>query len=278
MKVVIPMAGSGTRFVESGYTDPKPLVRLHDLDGGKTRILDHVVQMFRPTDNLVFICNHTHLATTNMRMVIRATYPDAEIVAMPAHKLGPVQTVAAACEEIYDDEPVIVAYCDGAIKWDQGDFEHYVVTEGLDGCILTHTGFHPHTLNNTKMAFLRTDAGSVLQVKEKESFTDHPENEHASSGVYYFRTGRMLKKYFDMARHENVNYNGEFYVTLVYNLMIRDGLKVGYYDTTGVAILGTPAEVQNFEAWSVILRGDQIKSEADLLKCYDYWKRYHGAV
>ena len=47
-------------------------------------------------------------------------------------------------------------------------------------------------------------------------------------------------------------------MTLVYNLLIKDGLKVGYYDTPFATVMGTPEEVKNFEAWANILTKGQI--------------------
>lgn len=107
MRVVVPMAGVGQRFVDAGYADPKPLIRLAD---GK-RIIEHVVGQFDPNrDQLVFVCNDTHLRTTNMRAVLHGLAPDAEVIGMPSHKLGPVHTVLAATDQIPDGEPVVVAY------------------------------------------------------------------------------------------------------------------------------------------------------------------------
>jgi dTDP-glucose pyrophosphorylase len=268
MRVVVPMAGQGDRFIRAGYADPKPLIRLAD---GK-RIIEHVVGMFAD-DDFVFVCNYPHLRDTPMRSVIESLCPSAKIVGMPVHKRGPVWTVKAAYDEIPDDEPVIVAYCDGAVRWDYGAFLKHVAP--LDGCLVTHSGFHPHTLSSTRMAYLRTEEQRVLEVKEKASFTDEPITEHASSGVYYFRSGGQLKRYFDKAL-EGPSFNGEHYVTLVYNLMIQDGLNVGYFDTSHVAILGTPSEVQNYEAWQTILRGEQVKDAADALACYEYWSSFNA--
>jgi bifunctional N-acetylglucosamine-1-phosphate-uridyltransferase/glucosamine-1-phosphate-acetyltransferase GlmU-like protein len=100
-------------------------------------------------------------------------------------------------------------------------------------------------------------------------------SEHASTGVYYFSKGKYVKKYFNETVQQNINHNGEYYVTLTYNLLIKDGLKVGYYDTPFVSVFGTPDEVENFEAWSTIIKATQVKNEEDLLKCYKYWSRYH---
>ena len=73
----------------------------------------------------------------------------------------------------------------------------------------------------------------------------------------------------------DINYGGEYYVTLSYNLMVEKKLRVGFYDTELVTVFGTPDEVESFEAWYKILNSGQIKSEEDVLECYHYWRRYH---
>jgi NDP-sugar pyrophosphorylase family protein len=271
MKIVIPMAGTGNRFVEKGYADPKPLIRVN----GK-RIIDYILDMFdTENDEFVFICNDVHLATTNMEKILRAIVKNATIISMPQHKLGPVYTVQAAYDHIKDDEEVIISYCDNPHLWDRKDFETKMHEGGYAGCVLTHMGFHPHTLAHTKMAFVKGSNNILEEIKEKACYTDNPMQEHASTGVYYFSKGAYIKKYFDQAIAEKVQYNGEFYVTLVYNLLVCDGLKVGYYDTPYVTVFGTPEEVENFEAWATILKETQVKNVIDLVACYQYWKKYH---
>lgn len=274
MKVLIPMGDSGERFASKGYTDPKPMIRVN----GK-RIIEYVAQMYTPSDELVFIANSEHLDSTNMREEILKLSPTAKIVSIPPHTLGPVYTVRQAFDHIKDDDEVVVSYCDSPLPWDYEDFTNFVRDRGMDGCVLTHTGFHPHTLSHTKMAFIKGHHNILEEIQEKKCYTDNPFNEHASSGVYYFRRGRVLKEMF--ARMIDMEYkhtNGEYYVTLVYNLMVQAGLKVGYYDTPHVTQFGTPEEVQNFDAWMKILEGAQVHSVEDAIKCYNYWKSYKQRI
>ena len=125
------------------------------------------------------------------------------------------------------------------------------------------------------MAFMKTEGELVAEIKEKECYTDDPMSEHASTGTYYFKRGSLIKKYFDEAMDKNIQYNGEYYVTLVYNLLIADGLRVGFYDTPFATVMGTPEEVENIEAWNSIVNKGQVKNEEDLVKCYNYWKDYY---
>ncbi|MDA7893916.1 NTP transferase domain-containing protein [Akkermansiaceae bacterium] len=269
MKIIIPMAGTGNRFVESGYKEPKPLIKVN----GK-RIIEYILEMFEEED-VVFICNETHLNNTKIYDILKDLKPKSKIISMENHKLGPVYTVKKAYKEIADDEEVIISYCDNPYTWDRSHFNNYVKNSKLDGCILSHTGFHPHTLAETKMAYIKEKNNLVHEIKEKECYTNNPMNEHASTGTYYYSRGEYVKKYFDLALQNNLTYNGEYYVTLVYNLLIKNGLKIGYYDTEFATVMGTPEEVENFEAWANIISKGQVKNEQDLIKCYQYWKKYH---
>lgn len=244
----------------------------------RRRIIECVLDMFTdPADEFIFICNEAHLKNTDMGKILFELKPGCIIVPIEPHKLGPVYTLMPALDLIEDDEEVIVSYCDGTIRWDREDF--IIKTAWMDGCIFTHTGFHPHTLSSTKMAFVKTNyqAGRVVEVKEKASYTDNPQSEHASSGVYYFKRGKYLKQYAREQISEGITHNGEFYVTLLYNLLIKNGLEVGYYDTDFFACLGTPEEVRNFEAWATIARNSHLRTPEDILNCYNYWKDYWHA-
>jgi NDP-sugar pyrophosphorylase family protein len=269
MNIIIPMAGSGERFVMAGYTDPKPLIKVQN-----KRIVDYVCDMFdRDNDNFIFVCNEKHLESTDMLNILRDMVRNQWVVSMPQHKLGPVHTVLWAENLIRDDEPVIVAYCDNPVTWDYSDFKETV--KDVDGCVVSHTGFHPHTLSSTLFAYSKTDADNrILEIKEKSCYTSNRFREHASSGIYYFKYGYYIKKYFKQAIEQNINYNGEYYVTLVYNLLIKDRLKVISYLNDMVLAFGTPREVQNFEAWMTILNGGQVESVEDAMDCYNYWGRY----
>jgi len=270
MKILIPMAGIGNRFVQAGYTDPKPLIRVNG-----RRIIEYILDLFEPDDEIHFICNETHLAETNMRQVLSELRSDAQILEIKNHKKGPIYTIMPFIERVKNDEPVLVCYCDNPFLWDKKHFVKYVKENNLDGCILTHSGMHPHTLNSTKMAFLKTEKNVMLEIKEKECYTNNPMNEHASTGAYYFRTGALMKQCFEDVINKNINYNGEYYVTLAYNSLVNEGARIGYYDTEFVTVFGTPQEVESFEAWVTILNSGQVRSEQDLIECYRYWRKYH---
>ena len=76
MNIIIPMSGIGKRFLEAGYTDPKPLISVE----GKP-IIQHVVERFdTENDTFIFVCNAPHLAETPMRSVLERIVKNKTIV------------------------------------------------------------------------------------------------------------------------------------------------------------------------------------------------------
>jgi NDP-sugar pyrophosphorylase family protein len=273
MKIIIPMAGSGDRFIKAGYTDPKPLIKVNN-----KRIIEYILNIFSNDDEIIFICNESHVKNTNIKNILLSLKPNAKIIEIPNHKKGPVHTVNYCLDLIQDDEEIIISYCDNPFLYNKNDFLNFLKINSPDGCIFSHSGFHPHSLNSTKMAFIKNNGNIVEEIKEKECYTDNHLNEHASTGTYYFKKGSYIKKYFPKMIEKNLNYNGEYYVTLAYNLLIKDGLKIMYYDTPYVTVFGTPEEVKSFEAWNVLLSSGQVKNEKELIQSYNYWKSYHEQV
>ena len=245
MHIIIPMSGVGQRFIDAGFKDPKPLI---NIDGKP--IIQHVVELFPGESKFTFICNKTHLDTTNMREVLLAIAPQANVVCIDNHKKGPVFAVANILDSIDDNEEVIVNYCDFGTWWDYSDFLKHTRHRDADGAIPAYKRFHPHMIGSTNYAFMRDNKQWMLEIKEKEPFTDNRSNEYASNGTYYFKKGSYVKKYFPLLMAKDINLKGEFYVSLIYNLLVEDQLKVSIYDIEHMLQWGTPQDVAEYNAWS----------------------------
>jgi choline kinase len=250
MKIVIPMSGVGRRFQEAGYADPKPLIRVD----GKP-IIEHVVGMFPGESDFVFICNREHLDRTAMRAELQRIAPQGRIVAIEPHKLGPVHAVLQAASLIADDEPVMVNYCDFSVEWDWAGVKAELAANGCDGAVPAYWGFHPHCLGSTNYAYMRHDRQWMQQIQEKQPFTDRRMDEPASSGSYYFRRGAVLKQAFTaLAADPAQALKGEYYVSLAYNWLIAQGLKVWIPRIPVMLQWGTPEDLEEYQAWSDYFR------------------------
>lgn len=246
MQIIIPMSGIGKRFIDAGYKDPKPLIQVE----GKP-IIQHVVERFPGETKFIFICNEEHLQTTEMRSVLSQIAPSGKILSIPPHKKGPVYAVSQIAEYIDDKEPAVVNYCDFSWAWDYSDFKKTVSENNCDGCVVSYKGFHPHMLHPNLYASMRDDGKNwMLEIKEKHSFTPNKMDCFQSSGTYYFRTGAVVKKYFQQLMDNKVELNGEYYVSLVYNELKKDNLNIYIYEIPFMLQWGTPEDLEEYLYWS----------------------------
>ena len=240
------MSGMSSRFTAAGYNIPKYLI---EVDG--KRVIEHIINLYPKDSEYVFIINDRHEEETDIVNVLEGLVKNKQIVTISRHKKGPVYSISNFDDLIDDDEQVIVNYCDFSIYWNYEDFERYVNETECDGCVVCYTGFHPHMLGSDNYAFCRTDDNHrILEVREKQPFTDNKMSEFASAGNYYFRKGRYIKKYFKQLMDEDININGEYYVSLVYNLLNRDNLVSNVYEVPHMLQWGTPLDLDMYRKWS----------------------------
>ena len=246
MKIIIPMSGMSSRFSAAGYDIPKYLI---EIDGKK--VIEHIVNLYPKDCKFVFVINDKHKEETNIIEVLDELVEKKEIVTISSHKKGPVFSVSEFDYLIDDDEEVIINYCDFSMYWDYRHFKGFVDATDCDGCVVCYTGFHPHMLGSDNYAFCKTDENNkILEIREKQPFTDNKMSEFASTGTYYFKKGSYVKKYFKQLMDEDLNINGEYYVSLVYNLLIRDGLDNRVYEVPYMLQWGTPFDLDVYNSWS----------------------------
>jgi len=249
LQVIIPMSGIGKRFIDAGYTEPKPLIIVDNKP-----IIEHVINLFPDQKNINFICNDLHLNTTNMYNVLNKL--NGKIFEVSVNdRQGPVHAISQIFNYIDDNLEIIVSYCDYGTYWNYDKFLNYVRHNNLDGCVLCYKGFHPHMLGNDNYAFVKStsinDCIILQEIQEKKPFTNNKMNEYASNGTYYFKNGYLLKKYFDELIKYDCRVNNEFYVSMVYNLFVADGLKVGIYEIDNMLQWGTPSDLEIYKDWSL---------------------------
>ncbi len=257
MQLIIPMSGFGQRFIKKGYKIPKPLIEIEDKE-----IISHIYQMFPGIDSITFICNEKHLNDPNFKMMkkIKNICNSARVISIDPHKNGPIYAVLKASKFIDLNLPTIVNYCDFNCIWDYKKFKNYVKKTNCDGCVVTYTGFHPHMLDNTNYAYVKLDNSQIIDIQEKKSFTSLPMQEHASNGTYYFKSGFIMKKYFEKTIERDLNVKGEYYVSMSYKAMLEDNLKLNNFNIKYFMQWGTPEDLEEYRWFSSMFKA-MIKKE-----------------
>ncbi len=291
MNIIIPMTGYGSRFVAAGYQDLKPFIPVM----GKP-IIEWIVKGMYPVDvQFVFVCRGEHLQKDPaMKEKLLALAPNAVIVSIEDWvKKGPVwdvlrayralQTASAAEREtegqktdalsgvrivsgdaaqFHKEDGVIINYCDFYMSWDYAAFAKEAKERDCDGAVPCYTGFHPNLLPAKNFyASCQTDENDdLIEIREKYSFEKDKTKAKHSPGVYYFKNGGLMEQYCRrLAEHEECAINGEFYASLPYNFMVKDGRKVWIpTNVTYFCQWGTPEDMQEFVYWTdLVLRNEK---------------------
>jgi NDP-sugar pyrophosphorylase family protein len=247
MQIIIPMSGFGERFRRAGYSVPKPLIEIDCKP-----IVTHVIDMFPGEKDFLFICNNEHLENADYRMeeILRQYCPTGRIIGIPPHKLGPIHAVRQVEHLIDLDTPTVVNYCDFTCYWNWHHFKRFVAASECDGAIPAYKGFHPHTLGTTNYAYMREANGWVQDIQEKQPYTDNRMDEYASSGTYYFASGRIMSDAFRATMEQGINVNGEYYVSLAYKPLLQEKCAITVYPLQHFMQWGTPEDVAEYNGWS----------------------------
>lgn len=193
-----------------------------------------------------------------MENQLREMAPKAKIFAIKDWiKKGPVFDVLRVSEFIDDKEPCIINYCDFYMTWDYDRFAKGALERNCDGAVPCYTGFHPHLMieKNYYASCLTDENDNLIEIREKFSFEKDKTKAKHSPGVYYFKSGDILKKYCQALVDANDTLNGEFYASLPYNYMVKAGCKV--WVPTNVDKFcqwGTPEDLSDYLFWTECTR------------------------
>lgn len=257
MQIIIPMSGEGSRFKAAGYQTLKPLIPVN----GKP-IIEYVVDLFPGDHEFLFICREDHAVQYNLTTYLPSLSQKATVVTIKPHKLGPVYAALQAKNEIKRDIPILLSYCDYFMKWDFDAFIEKTTKSNDDGNVICYTGFHPHLLHskNVYAGCRINEENRLLEIREKYSFEEDKMTGHHSAGAYYFKSGQLMLDYFIKSMEADNSLNGEFYASMVYNLLLQDHLKVNVYDEVShFCQWGTPEDLEEFLYWTDIFIKNEYK-------------------
>jgi len=231
MKILIPMAGRGKRFEDTGYSFPKPLIDIN----GKPMIQIIVENLNFPVEH-VFLCQREHSEKYALKELLELISPRCKIVQVNDITEGAACTALLAKEFINNDEELIIANSDQWIDWNNQHFLSYLRSNDASGGIVTFIATHP------KWSFVKiNDKNEVLEVAEKR-----PISNIATVGIYYFKKGKYFVEAAEKMIGKNIRTNNEFYIAPVYNEMIQDGEKILHYPIAEMRGLGTPEDLSRF--------------------------------
>ena len=243
MNIIITLAGQSKRFLNAGYLSPKFLLEIN----GET-ILENIPKMFSKSDMFYFVFNTNQMRDfIEIENIIKKSVQNYEIIEVKPHDYGPVYS-ALQIENINKNDPVIISYCDFIVDWDYNNFLSKI--EDYEMGIPSFVGLHPSSYGITKYAYSKINAqNELIQLREKESFTDNRINEYANAGIYYFKNFNLFELFGRILLKEKPKAQKEAYVSLISNLVISNNGRVLITAVRKFICLGTPFDYEMYKFW-----------------------------
>lgn len=235
MKIIIAMAGEGSRFKKVGIEIPK-----HEIFAGGKTLFEWSMLSLKDffNENFIFITRRKYYN----RNFIKKECSKIGINNYVIHEIdyltdGQASTVMCADELIENNDEVLIYNIDTYVK------EYSIKKVDIKD---KYFGFIPvFKSEGDKWSFVKVDKDKkVVDVAEKVRISNL-----GSIGLYYFRTWSKFKSVYNSMKKSIKDEFHETYIAPMYKELISQQLEIGVkvIDETCVHVLGTPEDVEKFK-------------------------------
>lgn len=209
MKVIVPMAGRGSRLRPHTLTIPKPLVPV----GGKPIVHRLVADIARlceePIEQIAFVVGEFGAEVEKELLAVAESLGAKGSIHYQLEALGTAHAVMCASEVL--DGPVVVAFADTLFKAD------FKISAEDQGILWVKQIEDPSAFGVVKL----NEQGQIIDFVEKpQTFV----SDLAMIGIYYFKDGARLRKELQYLLDHQIVKGGEYQLPDALRRLTEDGL------------------------------------------------------
>lgn len=214
MKVIIPLAGKGSRLRPHTHITPKPMLKV----AGKP-VMEYILEDLKKlgvVDQVIYITGHLK---EKVEEFARKTWDVPSVFIEQKVQDGTAGAVALARD--YVDQPVLIIFVDTIFDADLS----IVKTVDADGIIWVK-----EVEDYQRFGVVVTDSeNNMTQIVEKPKT---PISRRANIGLYYIKNWKLLYEGIDHVLKQPKN-QGEYFLTDAFQYMIDKGAKIRVVDVEG---------------------------------------------
>ena len=231
--ILIPLAGKGSRF-KLKFEKPKPLIEFESKP-----MIQHVIESINIEGRFIFIIQKEHNHNNKLKNLLTKICDQSIIIEIDYYTEGAAQTCYLAKDYINNNEPLFITNCDQVYEWNQQNFVDYCLKSEYDGIVVTEKK------NTPTYSYIKMNSNKIAEkLAEKKIISND-----ALIGMHYWRKGSDFISSVEKLIKRNIKQNNEYYLSLTYNILIEEGLKISNYqlkDNEKYYVIGTPKELFDY--------------------------------
>ncbi|MEM4261302.1 MAG: sugar phosphate nucleotidyltransferase [Candidatus Woesearchaeota archaeon] len=204
MKVIIPMAGKGTRLRPHTHTRPKPLMFI----AGKP-MLGHILDSIKDyqISEVIFVISGFEDVIRDYvkKYKFKSSFVHQKEALGPAHAIWQTRDFFKCI-----DEEILIIYADTIFETDMN-----VLKKPEENIIWVKEVKDPRRFG---VVILKN--GNIINLEEK---AEKPKSNLAITGMYFLKSSKLFFKALDYVIENNLREKGEFYINTVLIKMMKEG-------------------------------------------------------
>ncbi len=231
------MMGFGLRFMNAGYSEYKPFVRINS-----EPLIKKIINNLKNNFNEIYVvCNN------ETSKQLKSIFSDEiKIIELISPTKGAAETILKACDFLPDNEQIACIDCDTIFS----DFSIKKAINKKGSFILT---FYDDDKTGLYSYVTVDDNNTVTDIKEKVAISNI-----ANAGFYVFEN----KKLIEISCNTLLNLDSELYVSMAIKELIKNNHKFEIIDITNeFDCCGTPQQLKNYS------KNNKLKKEYVI--CFD---------
>lgn len=232
MKIIITMAGEGSRFRKEGFTIPK-----HEIIANKKSLFEWSLLSLSDFFNEEFI------------FIVRKGMYSKDFINIICDKIKIKRFFIIEIEELTDGQATTAYMAENYIGEEEEVCIYNIDTYVKEGNILKKDlidsdGYIPaFKAQGDKWSFIKVENNKVIDIQEKIRISDL-----GTIGFYHFKNWKDYKRIYLKYRNEIKKDYKEVYIAPIYKYMINDNMNLTYkiIDKENFYVLGTPEDIEEF--------------------------------
>lgn len=249
--ILIPMAGAGSRFSEAGYALSKPLIPVYS--SALHREVEMIIAAAYDAQRLmgedvrfVFVMRDFHI-DAGVDTKLKQEFKFVDVLVLDHLTEGQAATCLVARDYLDPASELLIGACDCGFLHNTSVFDS--IRSENDAIVITHS--NDDNIKNNPIAHswlaLNKDGVTLKEMSIKKTVSDTIENDHATTGLFWFKTAADFLNAADEMILKKDKVNNEYYVDRIPDYLVQQKKKVTFFDVDYLS-WGTPQDYELYQA------------------------------